>query len=357
MSRCKISVIVPVYNAEEYLDETLSSIERQTCKDIEIICVNDCSTDSSLDVLLAHKQNDSRIKVVTNPVNSGSGTSINVGLNLAEGEYIQLVGNDDTLDEHALEFLYRLCTEKNLDFVQYGITIVLDDPNQPSLVKRSEVKERYHRIEHDYPIAIGTELLRLSVENDEYRMSNGPQFIRRSLLEKNAIRNIEGIGHEDMYFTYRVFLASRNCTIIPNAFYHYRIRTGSQEDGKKDRGHLVEEFNSLLSSSILMAEETPDELYFDPAFKETMDHVINRYYATCTRYYLKMDPNEQQELTASASRIETAFLASLEASKEALLKTQTKWEKKELKLRRSYSYRLGHAILAPFYGIYKTIKR
>lgn len=102
----KVSIIIPVYNAEEYLCQCLNSILSQSLNDIEIICVDDCSTDGCNDILVSYAANDSRFKVIRNNNNLHAGPSRNRGLEIAKGEYILFMDADDWLVEDSLERLY-----------------------------------------------------------------------------------------------------------------------------------------------------------------------------------------------------------------------------------------------------------
>ena len=115
----KVSVIVPVYNNEEYLDKCLSSLIGQSLEDIEIICVNDGSGDSSLDILNKYKQKDNRI-VVLSQENQGAGASRNNGIDIANGEYISFVDADDWLEENALKKLYENAVRNNSEIVLFN---------------------------------------------------------------------------------------------------------------------------------------------------------------------------------------------------------------------------------------------
>ena len=95
MSNPKISVIIPVYNVEKYLSECLDSIVNQTFKDIEVICVNDCSTDNSLSILKEYASKDKRIKIISISSNRGCGYARKIALREASGEYILLCDSDD----------------------------------------------------------------------------------------------------------------------------------------------------------------------------------------------------------------------------------------------------------------------
>ena len=98
----KVSIVVPVYNVEKYLDECIESIINQSLNDIEIICVNDGSTDSSLEILNNYAQKDKRI-IVINKSNSGYGNTMNIGINAAKGEYIGIIESDDFADTKMFE--------------------------------------------------------------------------------------------------------------------------------------------------------------------------------------------------------------------------------------------------------------
>lgn len=117
----KISVIIPVYNVENYLRECLDSIINQTFKDIEIICVDDCSTDNSLDILNEYAQKDNRIKVFEQKENSGQGAARNFGISIAQGEYITFVDPDDYIESTMYEKMYNQAKTLNSEIVMCDV--------------------------------------------------------------------------------------------------------------------------------------------------------------------------------------------------------------------------------------------
>ena len=126
----KVSVVIPVYNVEDYLCECLDSIVNQTLKDIEIICINDGSTDKSLDILNEYADKDNRISVFSQE-NGGHAVATNRGMELAKGKYLYLMDSDDILKvETALEDTYNICEEKNLDFVIFQAINYYMDNNE-----------------------------------------------------------------------------------------------------------------------------------------------------------------------------------------------------------------------------------
>lgn len=124
MSQPKISVIIPVYNTEKYLRECLDSVVNQTLEDIEIICVDDCSTDSSPDILREYAECDDRIKIITHEQNKKQAAVKKSGVALASGQYIWFVDSDDTIALDGCEKAFKLAEEKKVDIIHFGMEII-----------------------------------------------------------------------------------------------------------------------------------------------------------------------------------------------------------------------------------------
>ena len=132
--KIKVSVIVPVYNVEKYLRECLNFLVNQTLKEIEIICINDGSEDSSLEILNEYASKDSRF-VIINQENSGQSVARNKGLDIAKGEYIGFVDSDDWVDLNFFENLYSEAVKNNSDIAAASIRKVIYDKLDKSLWK------------------------------------------------------------------------------------------------------------------------------------------------------------------------------------------------------------------------------
>lgn len=102
-----VSVIIPVYNTDKYLSYCLDSLIKQTIKKIEIICVNDCSSDKSREIIKEYSLKDKRIILIDNKIKHGAGISRNIGLNIARGEYVFFMDSDDYISSNFLEELDR----------------------------------------------------------------------------------------------------------------------------------------------------------------------------------------------------------------------------------------------------------
>ncbi len=122
----KISVVVPVYNVEKYLTQCINSIIYQTIEDLEIILVNDASTDSSLSICRNFETKDKRIKVIDKPHNEGVDKARFTGIDVASGEYITFVDSDDWIDKNTLSEMYNTAIENNCDVVEISLEKVMD---------------------------------------------------------------------------------------------------------------------------------------------------------------------------------------------------------------------------------------
>ena len=145
----KTSVIIPVYNTEKYLCECLESVLNQSQKELEIIAVDDGSTDCSLDILHRYKKLYSNIQVYSQE-NKRQGVARNNGLQQAKGEYIYFLDSDDTIDPETLEDCYKYAKEKNLDIVLFDSKVIIEgelpDGFQPDSFDRRKIVTEHKKI-------------------------------------------------------------------------------------------------------------------------------------------------------------------------------------------------------------------
>lgn len=211
----KVSVIIPVYNNEVYLRECLDSAVNQTLKDIEIICVNDGSTDGSLEIMREYEAKDPRIRVIDKP-NGGYGHTMNCGLNAATGEYVAFLESDDTIDTSAYQKLVEVADSQNLDIIK-GDYFLLEGMGVNRTLKPVDViktKERYNTIFRplDEPWSFYVPMM------------NVLGLFRRSMLEENKIRHNEtpGAAHQDMGFWFQTLCSASSMMFVNEPFYEYR---------------------------------------------------------------------------------------------------------------------------------------
>lgn len=219
-----VSVIIPVYNVEDYLAECLDSIRNQTLKNIEIICVDDGSTDNSLNILCQIANEDSRISVLAEK-NSGQSAARNFGIQVARGQYLYYMDSDDLLEPDALRFLVEAIEEKELDCIFFGGKTFYET-NALSSIHQSYAAYYGYRLSCE-KVMSGPDLFTILNQSKEFRASACMQMSKAELIRKNNIWFYDGIFFEDELYTLEVLLRSQKCMTIQEQFYIRRIREGS----------------------------------------------------------------------------------------------------------------------------------
>lgn len=223
----KISIIVPIYNAEKYLEQCLQSIKNQTLKDIEVICVDDGSTDSSPQIMDRFQNKDQRFKVI-HKSNGGNGHSMNTGLAAATGEYIGCVEADDYIENNMFEKLYMYTNNGTVDIVKSNFWNCYE--NEDGSIKKVVNEERSNMPEVATPFTI-----------KEY-----PQILwghpsiwsgiyKRSLIEDNGIKfkEAKGGGWVDNPFFFETMCCAKSIIWTARPFYNYR----TEVEGSSSKGY------------------------------------------------------------------------------------------------------------------------
>lgn len=216
MKNPKVSILVPICNVESYLRECLNSLVNQTLREIEIICINDGSTDSSLSIIREYERRDERIVVIDKP-NSGYGDSMNKGIELARGEYIGIVESDDFASLNMFETLYKEAAKNDLDVVRsnYYAHRTGEDSSCDYLVENLAACGSYDKVFH--PI-------------DNPRVFMCQPAIWTSIYKKSMIDNEEvrflptpGASFQDTAFYFKAFYAADRVKLLKDGYLHYRI--------------------------------------------------------------------------------------------------------------------------------------
>ena len=216
MGMPKVSIVIPVYNASPYLRECMDSVTRQTLREIEIICVNDGSTDNSLEILEEYAA-DSRIRIISQE-NGGYGKAMNVGLEAAAGEYIGIVEPDDYIALNMYEDLYKAAKKWDLDLVKADyLRFETDDAREIrhyQYVHLSGNPEDYGQV-----FAPGEKL-----ESFRFVMNTWAGIYRASFLNKWHIRHQEtpGASYQDNGFWFQTFVYAKRAEIIDRPYYRVR---------------------------------------------------------------------------------------------------------------------------------------
>lgn len=209
----KVSVIVPVYNVEKFLVRCLDSLVSQTLEDIEIICVNDGSTDKSSDIIKEYAEKDGRIKVLEQ-VNMGVSCSRNAGLKVSTGEFIAFVDSDDFVEKEFYEKLYNTAKQEGAEVACAGII-------------RENFSKSRELIKYD-EIAVCNRI------NDKFNAAKAPEYCfvwnkiyLASKFKELGLSFIKGILYEDLPFMADVLTKMGRLVCVPKVQYHYWINNAS----------------------------------------------------------------------------------------------------------------------------------
>lgn len=213
-----ISVIIPVYNTARWLSQCLDSVLSQDYKDIEVILVNDASTDKSLSVCKRYAAKDNRIKLIDKPKNEGLELARRSGLAVAKGRYIMHIDSDDWLDNsRVLSVMYTKAEETEADYVETGMQRVLD--RHKWIVRKGvapvlKVIEQPELFDKYYISFFGINILLVSVWGKLYR---------RAVLEKAKIESVGVCMGEDLAYNIQLFPHLRKICILDEIGYNYRL--------------------------------------------------------------------------------------------------------------------------------------
>lgn len=300
----KISVIIPVYNVENYLKECLDSVCKQTLTDIEIICIDDGSTDNSLDILKEYASKDSRIKIITKE-NGGQATARNLGIKEAQGEYVAFVDSDDFIESDMFEKLYVKAKENNLDMAMCKIA-TYDHQTE-------EIKDNawYYMLGvfKDFDKEIfnhkDTKEFTCNIAVTPYN-----KIYKNSLLKENNILFPEGLIFEDEKFFYDTYLRSKRISIVNEFLYYYRInRKGSTVDTIKEN-----DFTDIIPISKFIRE----------TFKKTNNY--NDYKILLSNRFIHL---QLARFTQTSEKYKEKFFKLLKSDLEDVLEDKTIYDNLE----------------------------
>ncbi len=256
-----ISIIIPVYNVEKYLSECLTSLINQTYKNLEIICIDDGSTDNCAKILKNFASVDSRIKIITTK-NQGQSSARNTGLNSANGDYIGFVDSDDWISENYYNDLLNACIKNNAD-VAYGQIKYVEQNNNT-----------YYLIKHQSEQIIDNFVDMLKYQNNGSICS---KLYKRSILYKNNKPRFlfpTGLRWEDSYFLILTLNQSKKQVLVPTCCYFYRLNNTSTMHNIKNQE--INTKNRIEISKLIwdLFKETPK--YHDII----TDYIINVVFDT-----------------------------------------------------------------------------
>ncbi len=253
MNHIKVSIIVPVYNVEKYLKKCLDTIIKQSLKDIEIICVNDGSTDKSREILTKYAKKDSRI-VILDKENGGLSSARNAGMKIAKGEYLGFVDSDDWVDKKMFEKLYKNAKEYDSQMSicavhKYDDTTkkIVDDDDYYTLGyfdKSFDGRAFNHFDTVDFMLDVC-----VMAWNKIYK---------RSFIEENQIFFPDGLIFEDGPFFYTAYFKMDRVSLIRDFLYYYRINRPNSIVQKGDKN-----FINILDVTEMIWNQMKNQPYYE----------------------------------------------------------------------------------------------
>lgn len=257
-----ITVIIPVYNKEKYIERTLNSIINQSYSNLEIIIVNDGSTDGSRDLCAKFQKKDTRIKLI-NTENHGAGHARNIGINRAKGQYISFIDADDYIDENYYEILYSMIINASADIAECRYirvsgkeeNINVDKENEIRVVNNiQKLKELYGRNEEEYVNTV---------------------IMCNKLFKKELFNNVhypEGRIIDDEFITYKLIYASKKIAVTNSRLYYY---VQSQNSVMRDN------FKEQRVKDTINVYDAVYEFSVKNNIQEIIDLVLIRYLQYC----------------------------------------------------------------------------
>ncbi|MEU8803844.1 CDP-glycerol glycerophosphotransferase family protein [Spirillospora sp. NPDC048819] len=259
----RVGVVVPIYNVEQYLKECLASIARQSLRELDVVLVNDGSTDSSAEIARTFTDGDPRFRLISQP-NGGLGNARNVGAEAVRGEYLVFVDSDDILPDHALELLVETLEQTGSDFASGNVQLL----NEQGLVQSPM---------HRRPM--GTTRLRTHITRDRLLMYDRlvpNKLFRRKFWDEHELRFPEGVLYEDIPVTLPAHFLASTVDVLSEPVYYWRQRTGESLSITQRRTELkavTDRFAAVETVSRFLGARTEPQVR---ACKQEYDEVALR---------------------------------------------------------------------------------
>lgn len=267
----QLSIIVPIYNVEKYLRQCLDSLYAIKGIEMEIILVDDGSTDSSYSIMQEYGEKYPKNTVIITKSNGGLSSARNTGLNAAIGEYVAFIDSDDFIENREFAMFYQVAKDNKLDIAVGNMMYYRDGKVSPPLFRSEEVKKLH--------ILKGTAFFNLILKKPKcFREEVVDDLYRREFLMDNDLYFQEGLLHEDSDFTSRAYLKAKRVQYIDIPFYYYRQRSGSIMSVVNDKS-----IDSLEKICYKLADLYGDT---DADGKEALSKLIPSFYKVVVyRYY------------------------------------------------------------------------
>ena len=279
-----VSIVIPLYNAEDYIKMTLLSLRNQTMQDFEIVIVNDCSTDDSLNVIKKFKKEQSigdKIKIIDLERNGGISNTRNIGLRFSTGKYITFLDNDDLLIPNALEIFVNSAEEWQAEVVHTHSHYQnpKDAPQGNRMMFRQASFEHGNKENLQAPAYLLTNdmserMTQFSIYGIDWNVWG--KLFRRDFLLLNGIQFPKIKLTEDLIFVFHTLLYAKKYVMIPDTLYVYRYRTDSTLHGERDKNFMRKVIDVQINGTKILNSLMDDIEHFKDHFKDR-EKVIEFY--------------------------------------------------------------------------------
>ena len=288
----KVSIIIPVYNVEKYIRQALDSVISQTLKDIEIICINDCTPDKSFEIVKEYAENDARFVLFEMESNQGQGIARNRALDIAQGDYIMFLDPDDWLELDACEKAYNQIHKNQNDVVFFNLYEY----------KKNKQKLNKNRLKYFQNYLENTNInLKEIKQNWINSCWVWAQIYSTNFLKNNKILFSEERFAEDLAFFIKAITSSNSISILDKPLYNYRQNTSSTIDYSKF-------FEAILS--------TKQEAYKIIIESENNNNILKNY----IEYWIKSDLYWLKRFCKNNKKIKNIFYSQIKSNFEKIKK-------------------------------------
>ncbi|MCD7857506.1 MAG: glycosyltransferase [Clostridiales bacterium] len=346
----KLSVIIPVYNAACYLRQTLDSVLNQSLRDIEVICVDDGSTDESPAILQEYAGKDSRVQLLRQE-NLHAGVARNAGMAVAKGEYLHFLDADDYVLDYAYEAIYNKAVKYDLDCLKFG-AVAYDEVRQvpvdrPSITMRRLRTGDYHR------------LLTLEKGSPIYEANVAPWsgIYRRTFLLEKGITFNNLLCVNDLSFFYHVITTAPRVMFSRDVLVVHRIASHRLEEGVSLVGQRDQHFACFFRSVELIQAQLAEDQVDDEASRIVMGRVFRDCLDWCKTYYLQSPQGESileqtEEFVRDYSGLYPELLQQcFREEKKRLNQPKKEEESKEILFWREACERPKVSVVLPIYNV------
>lgn len=260
-----VSIIIPVFNADTYLRQCLDSAINQTLKNIEIICINDCSDDDSLSILQEYAQKDSRITVVSNFQKSGAGFCRNKGIRMAKGKFLHFMDADDFIQPEAMELAVFRAESTNADIVIFDVNVISDKKYNEFYFCKDGYFNTATPDTFDYKYLKDKMLTALwNIWNKLYRT----EFVKKNNIEYQNTRVAN-----DIAFHVHTTIKAERITYIKNKFYNYRFAVPNSITFNNNNKRYLDIYNVLLRIKEILTKENLFDFFNYEYYSFALDQI------------------------------------------------------------------------------------